>query len=112
MAQPFAGELKGDGKITYDDAYAAGSAVELFHEKDFQGALATSAASCLPAALEQRDPAHLSLLLNSSRTSSLRYETSLQRLLTPDAPAPSFPAADESSGHVPPSSPFECTRSL
>jgi hypothetical protein len=31
------GELKGDGKITYDDAFAAGSAVDLFNGKEFEG---------------------------------------------------------------------------
>lgn len=36
-ATSHAGELKGDGKITYDDAYAAGSAVEIFDGKEFEG---------------------------------------------------------------------------
>ena len=32
-----AGTLKGDGKVTYEDPYTAGSAVDLFHDKEFMG---------------------------------------------------------------------------
>lgn len=35
-----AGKLKGDAKITYEDNYAAGSAVDVFDNKEFQGAVA------------------------------------------------------------------------
>lgn len=32
-----AGKLKGDAKLTYEDSYAAGSAVDVFDNKEFEG---------------------------------------------------------------------------
>jgi hypothetical protein len=44
-----AGVLKGDGKLSYDDAYAAGSAVEIFNNKEFEGMSRGVARCCLTA---------------------------------------------------------------
>ena len=43
MAQDKAtGELKGDGTVSYEDPFSAGSAVEWFNGKDYKGVSPTS----------------------------------------------------------------------